>query len=918
MPSILETTAVPLSSFLAQAGPDDLVVTASKRLAIEIRGRLAGPRRSGAFLLPEVVPYDAWLREAWSRLRYRVSFASKSAIAEATLLSPGHEALLWEQVLREAGAADRLLFLDETIEACIRAAALAEQYELPLEHPAWERDDESSTFLAWYRRVRALCREQKWVLPARLPAILREQPEAWRDLCGKRLLLAGFEEISPVQESLFASLAAQRIAIFVLETRLPQSFATADSIKIQSAANAEEELRAAADWAASRLQANPEARLAVVAPDLASRRSEAEIAFLDALHSGWQTAAAMPSQRRFHLSMGEPLSANPVAAAGLRLLEWLNGADSASAAPLLADARALLRCPYFARAAAERTPRARLESLLLSQRTDRVSLRLLRELALPAERLSGESLAAWREAIQWLEQFDARGEEPPSLWAARLRALWTQVLWLGQPSLNSDEFQARRRTLEELGALAELDLVRSRMSFREFAHWLRRQFRTATFQPESLPAPVLVAGFFEVTGLSFDAAWVCGLNDTVLPPLPRPDPFLPRSLQREYNLPGSSAAREIAFASREFERLCQLAPLVVMSYPERQEEEQLEPSPFLQALTLQPGIAVSRVSPSATPLALPPAPLEEIPDWQADPLPEADLSVRRGVQVLADQSDCPFRAFARTRLDCDPQEAESELMNRLDQGAFVHRALQEFWQRTGSLDALLALSPIDREARIAECTAIALRDFEVPAGNALARAQRDAEAIRIAERMHRWLQFEEQRHPFRVATTEKDRKAQFGGLTLGIRPDRIDQLPDGSVVLVDYKTGSVDASQWDGERPAQPQLLAYLAAEQRAVSALAFASLKTSDTGWKARGRNLARDFFSKGRPSGDDPDWPAFVADSRDTVERLAQQFRNGFAPVDPAPDRNPCEFCEQKPLCRIAEWRSVDNAANEEGDPA
>jgi RecB family exonuclease len=177
-----------------------------------------------------------------------------------------------------------------------------------------------------------------------------------------------------------------------------------------------------------------------------------------------------------------------------------------------------------------------------------------------------------------------------------------------------------------------------------------------------------------------------------------------------------------------------------------------------------------------------------------------------------------------------------------------------------------------------------------------------------------------QRQPFRVAAMEKGRREQFGGLSLGIRPDRVDELPDGSVALVDYKTGNVDPKQWDGERPAQPQLLAYLAAEQRPVSVLAFASLKAGKTGWNAKGRHLAANFLASGRSAGENPDWETFVQDSQKTVERLAAEFRMGMAAVDPAADRNPCQYCEQKPLCRIAEWRRDGNEPGEaeEGDQA
>ena len=531
------------------------------------------------------------------------------------------------------------------------------------------------------------------------------------------------------------------------------------------------------------------------------------------------------------------------------------------------------------------------------------------------EELSGESLAGWKAALLALERFDLSGEQPPSAWANRVRALWLECLWLGEPALNSAEFQARHRALEELGAMAELDAISPSMGFPAFVRQLRKRFDGATFQPESNPKPVLVAGLFEVTGLRFDAAWVCGLNDNVLPRVAQPDPFLPRSLQREKNLPGSSPAREIAFGRRSFDRLLSLAPRLVLSYPLRAEQEELEPSPYLRALSVDGRIPVLPADAGSAWPALPEPAVEMIADWRATALPAERARASRGAQVLADQSDCPFRAFARTRLSSEAEEQETALMNRMDQGSFVHKAMEIFWRQTSTHDALLRMGDEEANERIRASVDAALTGFVVEAGNALAAAQRDAERIRIAELMNRWIDQERARRPFRVVGVEQDRSAEIGGLGLRIRPDRIDELDDGSFALIDYKTGSVNTNMWEGERPEQPQLLLYLAAELRPVTAIAFASLKVGKPAWMAYADRTDDRFLPTKKPALPQGEWSGFVSRSQATVENLSRQFREGHAPVDPAPGRDVCAYCEQAPLCRIAESRRGTGETDGEG---
>lgn len=896
--------ALSVDSYVPQALPSDLLLTAGNRLAREIAARFASAENGGVALLPRIVPLEAWLRHCWRELHFQAVLNGDEALQGATLLSESQEEMLWERTLRNAGAAERTLFLDDTVQACLRSGSLADQYGIPFADPAWERDSECEGFRTWYLKLRETCRQKRFVRMARLPEFLAKHAAGLSSLRECRLILAGFEEPTPAQLSLLV--AAKSLSKEALRL---ESIGEAASVPeaIFRAADPEDELRAAAAWAKRELERNPAGRFAVVVPDLAARRALVLEVFEETFQTGDDAPDDNPNQP-FHLSLGGRLGASPIARALLTILPFLRGTASVE------EARALLRNPYFARAALEMDARARIETILYRQRREDVPFDRLRAAAIEAEAGTGASLAHWNAALAAMEGFDAAVEFPPSQWAARLRALCVQSLWLGDPSLTSAEFQTRHRVLEELSALSELDTVIPGMAFPVFERVLRRRFDAATFQPDSSPKPLLVAGLFEVTGLRFDAVWVCGLTDDVLPRPLQPDPFLPLSLQRSLGLPRCDSPRERNFAERSLERILRLAPRIVLSYAAREDQEELEPSPLLRSLAAKHEIAIRAMDRVPQFPALPPAEIEETEDWRAGPLPAEEKRVQRGSQVLADQAACPFRAFARTRLGSDPELPQLPLMNRMDQGMFAHKALELFWRETKSHDGLSALDNSQLTDRIRSCVRKALDEFRAGRGDVLADAQHDAEFLRLSQMLRNWLELEKARQPFEILETERRHTVDLGGMELRIRPDRTDRLENRTLALIDYKTGRVKRTMWDGERPEQPQLLLYLTAEEQAVSAIAFGCLKTGSIGWEVYGEEVPQQFATNKRDSTPEGGWPDFVARSRDAVDRLSREFREGFAVVDPLKGEETCKYCEQKPFCRIAEVALIPGGDGEE----
>ena len=156
------------------------------------------------------------------------------------------------------------------------------------------------------------------------------------------------------------------------------------------------------------------------------------------------------------------------------------------------------------------------------------------------------------------------------------------------------------------------------------------------------------------------------------------------------------------------------------------------------------------------------------------------------------------------------------------------------------------------------------------------------------------------RGDFTVTTQEQQQLVTVGPLELNVRPDRIDAVAGGRV-FVDYKTSlKLSAEDWQGERPSAPQLPVYaLLADPEQVRGIAFGRVRAGEAmGWvslqadeglfPAKGGNLHANLGE-------------LVAQWRVELERLAREFANGAAFVDPKSYPSTCQYCQQRLLCRL-----------------
>lgn len=845
------------------------VITGRRRLARVIAREfhsMQADRGRAVWNRPDVLPLDAYLDRAWSEWLDRSADESTPV-----LLSVEQEQMAWEHVIRESPVGASLLQISETARQVMETRRLIAAYRLPVDG-SFEASEDWSAFAGWSREFERRAKKNGWLEHARLSDFLRDKMARGEIPMAPALYVAGFDVITPQQREFFDAAGNWRAIEIVRHSA---------GIDRRTLRDSADEIRSAAAWARDLLESDPTTEIGIiVSPDLTRGRAQVERIFRDVLGDS----------DAFHLSIGPALAEYPIIRAALSMLEFARGQST------LPRAGMLLRSPFVTGFEKEWTKRAQLDARLRKNGVWDLSPGSLRAEAGNCPQLQ----RALRRVEKLVRNFPA--EQWPSDWSRSVEDLLDAFGWPGDRALTSIEHQTVGRWREVVGTFGALDTAALRMTFGHATEWLHDHAAHTRFQIEDEGAPVQVMGMLESTGLTFDHVWTMGLHDEALPAPANPNPFLPVSLQRRFELPHSSAERELEFAAKLMERLVASAPDIVLSYPEKDGDRMLSPSPLVvgrwrsntgDKIRISQWIARLRAS----------AAFEELTDEIAPPLAQSDST--GGASLFKDMAACPFRAFAKHRLSARPLEESDLGLSYRDRGSTVHAALEFVWRELGSHARLMQLSAAELDALIASGADAAIEKLGPGIG-------RDLEKLRLQRLVSAWLQIEKGRPDFVVAGIEADRVANVGGLHVRVRADRVDLLPDGREIILDYKTGQLNARGWDGERPWEPQLPLYCATTHQPVAGAAFAQIRTGELQFKgmtARDTNLPRM-----KSMAVDPPLPfeQQVIEWRRVLERLAENFRAGNAAVDPKPGA--CDNCGLRALCRIRELRAEVAAGVEE----
>jgi ATP-dependent helicase/nuclease subunit B len=900
-----------IDAWLATGG---IVLAANERAARSAASAHHAARQAEghtAWLTPAIFAWDSWVSDRWLE-------RNRSGLV---LLNSLQEQSLWAQVIGKSPLGEGLLHPLRLASAAQEAYRLLCAYAPhALKAPTrtgWSGD--AAIFSQWLDEFESRCRRNGLVSGSRLALELASvlQSEAAPSRPGENenspLLLIGFDQLLETRKSLLNAWGKWQQDDPEEATSSPQFLAAPDAAS---------EVATCVRWLRTQLSQNPQARLLVVTTALQERRGQLERALLDA-------SRLDNSNLDFEFSLGLPLGKISLARSAILLLRWLHeplsepevdwligsGHCAASAEEEIALAeimRELRRC-------GQERPEWRLEDFAMAEKQAHPS----------SSRAIAQGYATWSSRL-WSARNRLReipSHQSPLEWVGIAAELLQTAGWPGFRALSSVAFQAQERWQRLLEVCGSLGFDGSQIEWAEFVSTVAEAASTTIFAAESSGARIQITEPLESAGRLADGIWFLGANEESWPGRGQPHPLLPAGLQHEAGMPHASPQADWDLAQTATHRLLASAGEVIFSYAKHSAETEARPSRLVKRMVGDPIDLPDENSQPESPQNGVSSDFSEIfEDTSLVPYPHTEIG--GGAAMLTRQSQCPFQAFATTRLnagDWDPAEAGLPPKQR---GQLLHAVLRQVWSgpTQGGISSLEELQQIaDLRQFLGKIVrSVMAESFDPQRRNSIPRRfpQRylDLEADRLTHLVSEWLEYERERLPFRVAETEARREVTVAGLKLTLRLDRIDELPNGDWLIIDYKSSEVGPKAWEGDRPDDVQLPLYATfAAPDTLEGLLFARLRQGKTQFHGRVRNAANSLLAGlGKQSNlvKNPLTDRQSDEWHDRIEQLGRDFLAGRADVDPKDPVKTCERCHLHAVCRIYENQPLAALADEDDE--
>ena len=826
-----------------------------------------------------VLPWRVWLADYYLR----------TDIGGPALLSTEQALLLWEQVVSE----ERDLSIQQVGQFTRLAAdawATSHLWQIPLSNLAQRFPSfEVGLFANWQQKFRRRCNAlaviDTYTMATELLARWQQHTSDPPAHLGERSerCLVGYAAPPPLLKALGAHYWQISASPGELLEQNTTSGVTTPTLNAYN--NETLELRAAVKWALSVKQASPDAAVAIALsnpPLLRNALTEGLRRYRFACDDEALRALASNVNLIDQQSLGQ-LKLVQSALRVLNLGEQLS----------CDDATALLLDPYIGEWQEERTQRARLDRDIRNEVRD---LTLSTDYFLTLASHTDYALENFHQRFVAMRNArdDAAHRQSLIDWQAQFENELELMNWPAGEYLTHQERAAKDAWQQALDGLVGLSPLTGMCTRRHALHRLNVLLQQRVFNPPSAAHGIRVISFDEAPLYAADAIAWCGLGQHQWPLQTAINPLLPYALQREAKVPGTNLGFDARNAQLELLQALTSVPNSRCSYTALVEDVENPPVSMFENVIEE----IGETSPSGESFTA--AEFEEIDDRYGLPL-AAEVSLRNAVRFFADQGACPFRAYAVHRLASQSVEAPALGLDPRRRGELVHLAIARLWARLGS-QTKLAAKTNEQVRRLIEQT-VSETVAEYRRHSRQLPQYWELEAARLQGLLSEWLAVEAKREAFEVLDTEKALAAEIAEFRFRIRVDRIDRLADGSVAVIDFKTGKDSPASWAAPRIEQPQLPIYavnLAAEN--VSAIAYAQIRSGE----CRFVELPRAALSKGARA---EDWQQQLQAWRDDLYTRAEKMASGFAEVDPKRGATTCRYCDQRVLCRIG--AAVDDDA-------
>ncbi|OYU20021.1 MAG: double-strand break repair protein AddB [Rhodobacteraceae bacterium PARR1] len=350
------------------------------------------------------------------------------------------------------------------------------------------------------------------------------------------------------------------------------------------------------------------------------------------------------------------------------------------------------------------------------------------------------------------------------------------------------------KLMDDLASEAEHGGVLTVADYRDLFDALVNQ---GEVRSDALPHPhIRIWGPREAREAGTELVILGGLNDGSWPRLPDPDPWLNRQMRKQAGL--LLPERQIGLSAHDYQQAI-AAPEVILTHATRDAEAETVPSRWLNRLTnLMAGLP-DRNGPDAlkamqargrrwldlaAALDMPPAEMTHDPRLQLakrpSPRPPVThrpklLPVTRIARLIRD----PYAVYARSILDLKPLDPLRAKPDARLRGQILHLILERFVrERPEAEDRAAARLRLLDTAR-----QVLAQEVPWPAARLLWLARLDRAAdffLSTDAESGKPILLEEMSHKLRLDPFDFELEG---------KPDRIDRLADGSLAVIDYKTG---------------------------------------------------------------------------------------------------------------------------------
>jgi ATP-dependent helicase/nuclease subunit B len=469
------------------------------------------------------------------------------------------------------------------------------------------------------------------------------------------------------------------------------------------------------------------------------------------------------------------------------------------------------------------------------------------------------------------------------LQAARPLVDWLDALKAALQS--TAQWDGLARDTAGMGVIAALHMDESaesrawphnpRLSLQDFTQWVRQTLEAASFAPtHPNVSQVVILPLSQLLGRPIQAVVLPGCDELRLPVCPEPPGSWTTGQRALLGLPSRQA---LADAQRAAWQYALTSPHLDLLWRVSDAGESLMPCGYVQQLQLLQAMGLSADLRPAQVLTIAATPQPK-PPGKALPITKLSAS------SYEDLRRCPYRFFALRLLKLQEADELETGLGKRDFGNWLHLLLNTFQNALKEAPNQPPDQQIHARAAMINIAAEeATKTLGLSAEEFLPFA---AIWPRVRDGYLQWLA-EHEASGARYAEGEVWKNTPLGSVALVGKIDRIDQLPDGSRLVMDYKTES-DSTTKDRIKAAgeDTQLAFYAALLEDDTLSAAYVNLgEKEDTQTHAQPRIVElRDDLMGG-----------ILSD----MERIAQG-----APLPALGEGKACEYCAARGLCRKDFW--------------